>query len=124
MHLMRASLAIAAIFFFSGIALSQEPTKYQIAHATGPCKRVFLNKELVPLGSFHFRQGEKYRGGPLVGYSIQIDGTVTDVKIIKPSGINRLDDLVLADAKNWKYKPRASKCGVLDTTIALNIEWR
>jgi len=124
MFMMRASIAITAILFFSGTTLAQQPTKYQIEHATGPCKQVLLNKDKDLVGPFHLRAGETYRHSPAISYSIQVDGTVTDAKLIQSSGIKRLDEVVLSNVANWKYKPRASRCGIIDSQMSLTIDWR
>jgi len=120
---MRATITFVALLFVSTAALAQTPSKYQITHASGPCKQVLLNKHLVPLNSFHLNKGERYRHTPAVGYSIQLDGRVTDVKLVSSSGVKRLDDLILAAVGKWKYKPRATACGVLDTEMSLTIDW-
>jgi len=124
MFIMRASIAITAVLFFSGIAIAQTPTKYEIEHATGPCKQVFLNKHMVDLDTFELRKGEIYRHSPAVSFSIQLDGTVTDVKLIQSCGIERLDKQVLQSAAKYRFKPRASKCGIIDRQMSLTIDWR
>ena len=121
---MRAFISFVVFLLACGNALAQTPTKYQIEHASGPCKLILMHQNNSLARSFHLRQGEIYRHTPAVSYSIQPDGRITNAKIIQSSGIKRLDDLVFDSVTKGKYKPRAPQCGIVDSQIAINLEWR
>ena len=106
-------------FMFSGVGLGQTPSKYQIAHASGPCKLVLLNKELVSPKAFQSPSGKIHLKGPLASFSISPEGGVSDVKVVTSSGSKDLDKVVLTSLSKWKYKARPTGCGTIDSQIII-----
>jgi TonB family protein len=109
-----------ALFFLCGSALSQTPSKYQISHASGPCRLVLRNKELVSPKIFQSPDGKIYLKGPLTKFSIAPEGNVSDVTVIRSSGSKRLDKAVVASLAKWRYKPRPAQCGTIDSQILIS----
>ena len=120
---MRALLRVALVLVAAS-AFGQAPTTKQLASASGPCKLALLKKGQNPLTGFELRKGETYRNSPVVSFSISPDGSVSGVKLVRTSGVSRIDDAVVADAKNMKYKPRAGACGTVVSEMSVTIDFR
>lgn len=76
-----------------------------------------------PMGPFHFRDGESYKGAPIVKYQINEDGTVSDVKIKRNSGVNDIDRKVVRALFRWKYE-QGNGCGIIETEMSVTIDWQ
>src|SRR5262245_6835192 len=46
--------------------------------------------------NWKWEKGETYRGGPVISYTIQEEGTVTNVKLKRTSGVHKIDEYYLA----------------------------
>jgi len=73
-----------------------------------------------PGGPFTFLPGERYRGGPLVKFEIGEDGSVTNVRIGRSSGITDIDKETLRALAAWKYNTR-SGCPPVDIEMSVLI---
>jgi TonB family protein len=74
-----------------------------------------------PKGPFKTLPNESYKQSPTVKYLIQEDGTVSDATITRSSGMADMDKKILDAIAKWKYKPRPSGCGVIETEMAVTI---
>ena len=76
----------------------------------------------LPKGPFKILPNESYRQSPTVKYLIQEDGTVSNATIARSSGLIDMDKKLLEAIAKWKYKPRISGCGAIETEIAVTID--
>jgi TonB family protein len=88
----------------------------------GNCQLRTVKHPEPKFGDNLIQAGESYRGSPVLRVDIEENGDVTNVEVIQPSGIRRLDALLLANVRQWKYGPR-SNCGVVQSNIAITIDW-
>ena len=65
-----------------------------------------------------------YRRSPIVRFLIQEDGSVTEARIVRSSGVADVDQEVLESVSRWKYKPRSTGCGVIEIQMTVVIHWR
>jgi len=77
-----------------------------------------------PNGPFKFLPKERYKGGPLIKYQVQEDGTVSDATLARTSGVADVDKKVLDAVARWKFKARPVGCGVIDTEMSATIDFR
>jgi periplasmic protein TonB len=55
------------------------------------------------------RLGEQ--GVTLLSFHIMVDGSISDIKVSKTSGSDRLDEAAVKCASRWKYKPAIGETG-------------
>jgi TonB family protein len=67
-------------------------------------------------------KGERYLRSPRVSLSVDENGTVTEAKITRTSGIKEIDDWVLSSVKAWKYNA-APGCGIRDVDASVSINF-
>lgn len=72
---------------------------------------------------FRFRKGETYRNSPIVSYQVDPDGTVSNVKLIRSTGVKDIDAFAVDWAKKLKYKP-APDCETLLVDTSITIDFR
>jgi len=77
-----------------------------------------------PTPVFRLKEGDVYKRGPMVSFVITEEGKVESVKLIKSSGIQRLDREILKTLLKWKYKPRPAGCGIVEIEMAVTIHFR
>jgi TonB family protein len=65
--------------------------------------------------------GERYRA-PSVRYKINENGTVTNVKVLRYSGVKDIDQRLASSISNLKYAPRPG-CPTIVTEMTLTIDW-
>jgi TonB family protein len=87
------------------------------------CTRTIRVHGSFPKGPFKTLPGESYKGSPKVKYLIQENGTVTNATVTRGSGVADMDKNILDAIANWKYKPRPSGCGVIETEMTVTIDW-
>lgn len=88
----------------------------------GTCKLRLVKHPEPKFSDDLIQAGESYKSSPVLRVDIQENGEVTNVELIQPSGIQRLDALLLTNVHLWKYAPR-SNCGVVQSNIAITIDW-
>jgi TonB family protein len=76
-----------------------------------------------PKGPFKTLPGESFKRSPTYKYLIQEDGTVSNATITRSSGVADIDKKMLDAFAKWKYKPRPSGCGVIETEGTITIHW-
>lgn len=85
------------------------------------CRISRQTKGSVPWKLFKRSVGESYKHAPIVSFTIKEDGSVSNVRLIRSSGIRDLDQQVLTAIANWKYKPNPG-C-TIETKMSLTIDW-
>jgi TonB family protein len=68
-----------------------------------------------------FLSGEIYKRAPVVKYRINEDGTVSNVRLVRSSGLKNLDRQVIKAVASWKYKPNPG-CPI-EAEMSLTIDW-
>jgi TonB family protein len=62
-----------------------------------------------------------YKRSPIVRFLIQEDGSVSGVRIVRSSGVADIDKKVVDAVSQWKYKPRPTGCGVIESKMTILI---
>jgi TonB family protein len=95
----------------------------QKREVTSDCAKTVLVHSAFPKGPFELLPNETYKRSPLVKYKIQEDGTVSDVAVARTSGGVDIDRKVRAAVARWKFNPRPSGCGVIESEMSVTIDW-
>lgn len=76
-------------------------------------------------GEFYPADGPAVRpkAGPLMELRVATDGTVHDVKVIKPSGNAALDKAAVTCVRSWLYEPAEFHGKPIDLVIRNNVGW-
>lgn len=85
------------------------------------CEPMAISRPL-PKGPFHTLPNESLKNSPLLKFQINEDGTVTNVRLLRGSGVSDIDKQEVAYVLRWKYKPRPQGCGVLELEMSINID--
>jgi len=64
-----------------------------------------------------------FKSGPTIRYSIEMDGSVSNVSLLKSSGSKAVDDALLDAVIKTSYRPLTPGCGPVETTVTLNIDF-
>jgi TonB family protein len=64
-----------------------------------------------------------FKSSPTISYVIEMDGAVTNVKIVKSSGSKAVDEVVLDAVKNSSYRPLKLGCGPIDSRATIIIDF-
>jgi TonB family protein len=67
-------------------------------------------------------KGEKYRDHPVVSYTIEEDGTVTNVKLKRASGVRKIDEYALQSVKGQRFEAMPG-CHGIETTETIIIDF-
>jgi len=87
------------------------------------CTKTIRIHGSFPNGPFKTLPDESYKRSPTVKYLIQEVGTVSKATITRRSGVADMDKKILDAIAKWKYKPRPSGCGVIETEMTVTIHW-
>lgn len=72
---------------------------------------------------FKFLSNEKCRGSPVLQFEIHEDGTVSNAKLTRSSGVADIDRQSLNSVVHTRFAPRKQGCGVVDSEMTLTIHW-
>jgi TonB family protein len=86
------------------------------------CTKAIRVHGSLPKGPFTILPSESHKQSPTVKYLVQEDGTVSNATITRSSGLSDLDKKLLDAIAKWKYKPRTSGCGVIETEMVVIID--
>ena len=112
--------ALVALSIGVPAAIGKDSAKNQIPSNCLVMKRL---RGRFPNGPFKFRKNESYKGAPIVKYEIGEDGSVSNARISRSSGVADIDKNVLAAVSAWRYKPRPG-CGHIETEMSVTIDWK
>jgi TonB family protein len=73
--------------------------------------------------AYKFLEGESYKGAPILKFQINQDGAVSDVKLVRSSGVHDVDRKKVIAVSHWKYEPGVG-CGIVETNMSLTIDWQ
>jgi TonB family protein len=74
-------------------------------------------------GPFQLAPTESYSGPPVIKFLVQEDGTVSDVRLIRSSGVADIDKKLLKAYSGWKYRAQAGR-PVVESEVSVIIDWR
>ena len=64
-----------------------------------------------------------FKSSPTIGYVIEMDGSVTNVKVLKSSGSKAVDEVVLDAVKKSSFRPLKPGCGPIDSKATITIDF-
>ncbi len=59
-----------------------------------------------------------------VAFEVLADGTVSDVKVSKSSGSDRLDDAAVDCVSGWHYRPAIKDDQLVDSPMTVKVDWK
>jgi protein TonB len=59
-----------------------------------------------------------------VAFQVLADGTVSDVKVSKSSGSDRLDDAAVDCVSEWHYRPAIKDDQLVDSPMTVKVDWK
>jgi TonB family protein len=87
------------------------------------CTAVKLVHDSYAKGPFKFRPGEIYKQVPVITFEVSEDGIVSNVKLVRSSGVKDIDKNEVQAISQWRYKPRPTGCGVIESEVAITIDF-
>jgi TonB family protein len=64
-----------------------------------------------------------FKSGPSIRYLIEMDGSVSNVSLVKGSGSKAVDEAMLDAVKKSSYRPLKTGCGPVDATMTFTIDF-
>jgi TonB family protein len=114
------SLGILVLGVASAVICSGQTT--QEVKVPPRCIPKARRQNSFPKGPFTFLPNESYKRSPIVKFQINEDGTVSNTKIVRSSGVADIDKKVAAVVSSWKYLPGPG-CPVIDSEMSVTIDW-
>src|SRR5262245_44523708 len=111
------ALTLLLALSISAISWGQAPSENPLGHCGSERERGPL-----PIGPYKLQRNESYKRSPVVKFQINEDGTVSNVTIVRSSGVKDIDRKLLEAVSAWKYKSHPG-CPVLDTEMTVSIHW-
>jgi TonB-like protein len=101
---------------------SMSPETSPLREQSGKCAVKILKRSELKFPDNTIHSGESYNGAPVFRLAIEENGETSHIQLLSSSGIRRLDALLLADVRQWKYVPRPG-CGVIESNLVVTIDW-
>jgi hypothetical protein len=101
---------------------STSPETSPLREQSGKCAVKILKRSDVKFPDNLIHPGESYSGAPVLRINIEENGEASHVQLLHPSGIRRLDAVLVSDVHQWKYEPRPA-CGIVEANVVFNIDW-
>jgi TonB family protein len=73
-------------------------------------------------GPYRVAPGEAYKGSPIIKYSVNPDGTVSNVRLIRSSGIRDLDEKLVRAYSGWRFRAQRGR-PVIEAETSVLIHW-
>jgi hypothetical protein len=102
----------------SGVTSETSPLREQ----SGKCAVKLLTRPDTKFPDNIVHTGESYSGRPVLRLTIEESGETSQIQLLQPSGIRRLDALLVSSTHQWKYVPRPG-CGDIEANVVFNIDW-
>jgi TonB family protein len=74
-----------------------------------------------PAAPYKFLPNESYRQSPVIKFQINEDGSVSNARLVRSSGVKDIDKKVLKAVSSWKYE--AVPGCILDSEMTVIIDW-
>lgn len=71
---------------------------------------------------FKILPGEIFKGSPVIKFEIGEEGTLSNIRLTRSSGVKDVDNQVLAAVRDWKYKPQPG-CRTVDSEVSGIVDW-
>ena len=77
----------------------------------------------MPKKPYKFLPGESYKSALRMKFQVNEDGTVSNARIVRSTGVRDIDEKMVCAVSGWRYKPMAG-CGVGDSemTVIIDVE--
>ena len=98
------------------------PETSPLREQSGKCAVKILTRPEPKFPDNTIQRGESYLGRPVLRVTIEENGDTTNIQLLQPSGIRKLDAILVSDARQWKYAPRPG-CGTIEANVVYNIDW-
>lgn len=98
------------------------PETSPLRDQSGNCAIKILKRPDVKFPDNIVHSGESYNGAPVLRVNIEENGETTHIQFLKPSGIGRLDAMLVSNVRQWKYAPRPG-CGDIEANVVFNVDW-
>ena len=108
---------IGAVLFTAGLVTTCWSQDSQKQSLPPECAKTIRIYGAFPKGPFKTLPNESYKQAPTVKFLIQEDGTVSNATLTRSSGMADMDKKILDAIAKWKYKPRPSGCGAIETEM-------
>ena len=105
----------------AGLAEENQTKKSDQKDFIKRCGTTKLQGPFLDFKDVKMQPGERYRS-PSIRYQINEDGTVSNVKVLRYSGVKDIDQQLASAVSNLKYVPRPG-CPALGTEMTLTIDW-
>jgi hypothetical protein len=102
----------------SGVTSETSPLREQ----SGKCAIKILTRPETKFPDNIVHTGESYNASPVLRLTIEENGETSHIQLLQPSGIRRMDALLVSGAHQWKYAPRLG-CGAIEANVVFNIDW-
>ena len=105
----------------TGAAQEKQSKKSDQKNFIKRCGATKLQGPFLDFKNVKMQPGERYRS-PSVRYQINEDGTVSNVKVLRYSGVKDIDQQLAAAVSNLKFAPRPG-CPAIISEMAVTIDW-
>jgi hypothetical protein len=98
------------------------PETSPLREQSGKCAVKILKRPELKFPDNMIHPGESYNAAPVLRVTIDENEGTSHIQLLQPSGIRRLDAMLVSNARQWKYAPRPG-CGTIDANVVFNIDW-
>ena len=98
------------------------PETSPLREESGKCAVKVLKRADLKFPDNIIHAGESYNGPPVLRLTIEESGETSHIQLLQPSGIRRLDAMLVSGVHQWKYAPRPG-CGAIEANVVFNIDW-
>jgi TonB family protein len=118
MRLCVLSVCAALLFLFAVPCRGQTTGTEKVS---SECKNRKALQHRGPSPPYKFLPGESYKRPPTVKFQVNEDGTVSNMKLIRSSGVKDIDKKLIKAASTWKFK--AVPGCIIDSEATILIHW-
>ena len=111
-------LAVSAAF-----GTMQDRTKPEGEYDVHRCAPKAISRRGGKSPAFHFGKGEKFRRSPVVAFEILESGEIAHAIMKRSSGVAGVDSYAMKWVQELKFNKRP-RCGVVESTVAVTIDFR
>jgi TonB family protein len=120
MRVIRQNLWIYLLFLaLSLTSIAASSAKPQSQQGKPKCSAVLARKIKYELP----KDLKGFKTGPTIKYVIEVDGSVSNVSLVKSSGSKAVDETLLDAVKKSSYQPLKPGCGPIDSKATITIDF-
>jgi TonB family protein len=113
---------LGIFLFMLGAAVICSGQTAQESKVPSRCIPRVWKRKPFPKGPFNFLPNDSHKRSPIVKFQINEDGTVSNTKVTRRSGVADIDKKVAEAITGWKYAPRPG-CPVIESEMSVTIDW-